>query len=61
MACACVLQIMSTPPVASRPDSKVADAACLMLKHKVHRIPIVDNDALVVGIVRRSPPLKDAC
>lgn len=22
-----------------------------MLKHKVHRIPIVDNDAKVVGIV----------
>ena len=27
-----LLQIMSKPPVASRPDSKVADAACLMLK-----------------------------
>lgn len=25
-------QIMSSPPVASRPDKKVADAACLMLK-----------------------------
>ena len=47
----CTLQIMSKPPVASRPDSKVADAACLMLKHKVHRIPIVDNDARVCGIV----------
>lgn len=50
-----MLQIMSSPPVASRPDSKVADAACLMLKHKVHRIPIVDNDAKVVGIVSPFP------
>jgi len=29
---------MSTPPVASRPDSKVADAACLMLKVPVSNI-----------------------
>lgn len=27
--------IMSTPPVAARPTSTVADAAVLMLKHKV--------------------------
>ena len=106
---------MSTPPVASRPDSKVADAACLMLKvpvpafspadpgpaqegsvvghvgyhmvhavcgrrsfvtvcvehprpcppthdaclcallqHKVHRIPVVDYNTQVVGIVTRT-------
>lgn len=49
-----VADIMSTPPVAARPDSKVADAACLMLKHKVHRIPIVDYKTKVVGIVTRT-------
>lgn len=49
-----VADIMSTPPVAARPDSKVADAACLMLKHKVHRIPIVDYNTKVVGIVTRT-------
>lgn len=49
-----VREIMSSPPVASRPDSKVADAACLMLKHKVHRIPIVNENAEVVGIVTRT-------
>ena len=33
-----VKDIMSTPPIAARPENKVADAACLMLKHKVrHR------------------------
>lgn len=31
-----------------------ADAAALMLKHKVHRIPIVDIDARVVGMVTRT-------
>lgn len=30
-----VRDVYSSPPVAARPDSKVADAACLMLKHKV--------------------------
>lgn len=49
-----VKEIMSTPAVAARPTSKVADAAVLMLKHKVHRIPIVDDDAMVVGIVTRT-------
>ncbi len=30
-----VKDVMSTPPVAARSTSKVADAAVLMLKHKV--------------------------
>ena len=32
-----VKDIYSSPPVAARPENKVADAACLMLKHKVRR------------------------
>lgn len=32
---ASVKDIMTSPPIAARPDNKVADAACLMLKHKV--------------------------
>ena len=30
-----VSDIWSSPPVAARGENKVADAACLMLKHKV--------------------------
>jgi len=30
-----VSDVYSSPPVAARPENKVADAACLMLKHKV--------------------------
>ena len=30
-----VKDVMSTPPIAARPDIKVADAAVMMLKHKV--------------------------
>ncbi len=32
-----VSDIWSSPPVAARGENKVADAACLMLKHKVSR------------------------
>lgn len=30
------------------------DAAALMLKHKVHRIPVVDSDARLLGMVTRT-------
>ena len=30
-----VKDVYSSPPVAAKPENKVADAACLMLKHKV--------------------------
>lgn len=30
------------------------DAACLMLKHKIHRIPVVDKNAQVIGMVTRT-------
>lgn len=46
--------VMSTPPIAARPENKVADAAVMMLKHKVHRIPVVDTKAQLVGIVTRT-------
>ena len=49
-----VSDVMSKPPIAAKHDNKVADAACLMLKHKVHRIPIVDSKAQLVGIVTRT-------
>eukprot|EP00210_Caulerpa_lentillifera_P004745 g4529.t1 len=49
-----VKDLMSSPPIAAKPNARVADAACLMLKHKVHRIPIVDQDATVIGFVTRT-------
>eukprot|EP00803_Ostreobium_quekettii_P005788 evm.model.scf_236.1 EVM.evm.TU.scf_236.1 scf_236:38641-41961(-) len=45
---------MSTPPIAAKASNRVADAACLMLKHKIHRIPVVDKQAKVIGIVTRT-------
>lgn len=31
---------MSSPPIAARATNKVADAAVMMLKHKVHKLSI---------------------
>ncbi|CAD7698888.1 unnamed protein product [Ostreobium quekettii] len=49
-----VQDAMSTPPIAAKASNRVADAACLMLKHKIHRIPVVDKRATVIGIVTRT-------
>mmetsp|Transcript_41199 Transcript_41199/g.49967 ORF Transcript_41199/g.49967 Transcript_41199/m.49967 type:complete len:216 (-) Transcript_41199:346-993(-) len=45
---------MSSPAITIAEDRRVADAAALMLKHKVHRLPVVDaHSKAVVGIVTR--------
>ena len=51
---ATVKDAMSSPPIAARASAKVADAAGLMLKHKVHRIPVVNSRAELIGIVTRT-------
>lgn len=49
-----VADVMSSPPVAARAADTVSSAACLMLKYKVHRIPVVDAEKRCIGIVTRS-------
>ena len=45
---------MSTPPIAALGSTRVSKAAALMLKHKIHRIPVVDTQKRVVGMVTRT-------
>lgn len=58
-----VKEIMTSPPIAARPDNKVADAACLMLKHKVNVSPFLKKAALLVAvklsIVKGAAPRKN--
>eukprot|EP00271_Cylindrocystis_brebissonii_P003816 TRINITY_DN1505_c0_g1_i1.p1 TRINITY_DN1505_c0_g1~~TRINITY_DN1505_c0_g1_i1.p1 ORF type:complete len:235 (+),score=44.87 TRINITY_DN1505_c0_g1_i1:98-802(+) len=49
-----VSEIMSFPPVTLTVDKTVQDAAIVMLKEKVHRIPVVNDKDQVVGIVTRT-------
>ena len=45
-----VSKVMSTPLITINPKSTVGDAAHMMVKNKVRRLPVVDNDK-VIGIV----------
>ncbi|KAI0494057.1 hypothetical protein KFK09_024188 [Dendrobium nobile] len=47
-------EVMSSPAVTLSPEKTVLDAATLMLKKKVHRIPILNEKQQVVGIVTRT-------
>lgn len=43
--------IMSTPLITVRADKTVGDAAQMMVKHRVRRLPVVDENNKVIGIV----------
>lgn len=49
-----VNDVMSSPAITLSADKTVSDAAVLMLKNKIHRIPIVNSTNQVVGIVTRT-------
>ncbi|XP_068664531.1 uncharacterized protein [Aristolochia californica] len=51
-------EVMSSPPKTLTPENTVLDAAALMLRKKVHRIPIVNEEGQVVGIVTRTDIFK---
>ena len=53
-----VHQIMHTPAIAIDPDALAADAAGLMDEHHIRRIPVVDGDGFLVGIVSDSDVLE---
>jgi len=46
-------ELMSTPPVTIGPAASVADAARLMHQYGVKRLPVVDADGQLAGIVSR--------
>ena len=44
-------EIMSTPLITVSADKTVGDAAHMMVKHKVRRLPVIDTTDKVIGIV----------
>jgi len=46
-----VNEIMSTPLITVSADKTVGDAAHMMVKHRVRRLPVVDEGNKVIGIV----------
>lgn len=47
-------QLMTRDPITVTPDDDVADAYDLMLRNDVRRLPVVDDDGDLVGIITRS-------
>lgn len=50
--------LMTAPPVTVGPDDSVAHAARLMYDRRVKRLPVVDTDGRLIGIVARSDVLS---
>jgi acetoin utilization protein AcuB len=46
--------IMTRPVIATTPDAPLAEAAMLMVNHKIGGLPIVDTDQQLVGIITES-------
>lgn len=46
-------QLMSRPAVVVRPGNTVVEAARLMAEHRVERLPVIDEEDRLVGIVTR--------
>jgi len=46
-----VVEVMSSPAITLTPEKTVLEAAALMLKEKVHRIPVVNEQQQVIGKV----------
>ncbi|MCK8437603.1 CBS domain-containing protein [Streptomyces sp. D2-8] len=51
-------QLMSSPAVTVHADATLAQAARLMARRKVKRLPVVDEDGVLKGIVSRADLLK---
>lgn len=53
-AAATVADAMTSDPVVIYPEANIAEAARLMSDHRIKRIPVVDADRRVVGIMSRA-------
>ncbi|EAY88031.1 uncharacterized LOC4331153 [Oryza sativa Japonica Group] len=54
-----IAEVMTSPAITLPSDKTVMDAAALMLKKKIHRLPIVNQDRQVIGIVTRADVLRE--
>lgn len=51
-------QLMSTPAITVHPEQRVADAARVMERHHVERLPVVDEEDRLIGIATRRDLLR---
>jgi CBS domain-containing protein len=51
-------QLMTAPAVTIHPDAPIVSAARQMTEHHVSRLPVVDHDGILIGIVSRRDLLR---
>lgn len=51
-------QLMSTPAITVHPEQPVADAARMMERHRIERLPVVDEEDRLIGIATRRDLLR---
>ena len=49
-----VENVMSFPPVTSKADDTIADVAKILDERRIKRLPVVDNDGKLLGIISRA-------
>lgn len=57
-ACAC--DCMTAPAVSVTPDTSLEECCDLMETHQIRRVPVVDDDGSVVGIVSLADVVRNA-
>lgn len=51
-------QLMSTPAITVHPEQRVAEAARVMERHHIERLPVVDEEDRLIGIATRRDLLR---
>ena len=51
---------MTSDPICVRPSTSVEDAANLLLRRRLHRLPVVDERGRLLGVVTRSNIIRAA-
>lgn len=46
-----VHQAMTRNPITVSPDTAIAEAASLILEHKIGCLPVIDRDGFIIGII----------
>jgi CBS domain-containing protein len=53
-----VEDVMNTPPLTTLPDADIKEVAAVLDMHRIKRLPVVDLDGKLVGIISRGDIIR---
>jgi CBS domain-containing protein len=53
-----VKDAMNTPPITTLPDADIKEVAAVLDMHRIKRLPVVDLDGKLVGIISRGDIIR---